>query len=98
MGEINEKLEKIEKMLEGEQKKPKEFKLPFSSRVNHVKAKKNFVTLVKINENGQIHFKRVQITDQTFMEDEIPRLAAAGYVLYHKKNPMIILPKDFSFL
>ena len=26
------------------------------------------------------------------MEDDIPRLAAAGYVMYWKKNPFIILP------
>jgi len=26
------------------------------------------------------------------MDDEVPRLAAAGYVMYYKKNPMMILP------
>ena len=75
-----------------EQKKEKKFKLPFGTKVSKGQAKNNWVTIVKINENGNISFKKLQIEDQTVMEDGIPRLAAAGYVMFWKGNPLIILP------
>jgi len=75
-----------------ESKKEKKWRYPFGKKVGKSQKKKNYVTLIKINENGQLDFKKVQIDDQTFMEEGIPRLASAGYVLHHKKNPVIILP------
>ena len=81
-----------QKLQEQDTKKPKEFKIPFGKRVGAGKKKQNYVTLIKINENSQITFKKVKIVDQTFIEDDVPRLASAGYVLFHKKNPVIILP------
>ncbi len=102
MGNIKEDIKYIKEIIEGEEKKGKnrKFNLPFSSKVSLVKAKRNYVTLMRINENGQVAFKKVQITEQTILEEKIPRLATAGYVTYYKKNPMIILPswsvKPFS--
>lgn len=75
-----------------EQKKEKKFKLPWGTKVSKGQAKTNWVTVVKINENGNINFKKLQIEDQTVMEEGIPRLAAAGYVMFFKGNPLIILP------
>jgi len=95
MSELKDKVDKIWDKLEHveiKEKKPKKFILPSKAKVSFIKAKKNYVILQKINENGQVDFKRVMIDDQTFMEDDIPRLAAAGYVTYYKKMPMIILP------
>ena len=91
MAELKKEIQDIKEMLQPKEKK-KGFKIPFSARVNHVKAKDNYVTLVKLNENGAVKFKRVQISEQTFIEDYIPRLASAGYIFYYKKNPMIFLP------
>lgn len=95
MGEIQEELKAIRSLVEEsktKKKKPKQFKFPMSAKVNHIKAKNNFITVLKINENLTWNFKRVQISDQTFIEEGIPRLAAAGYVMYYKKNPCVILP------
>ena len=94
MANIKEDIKEIKEMIKGEEKKgkPRKFKLPFSSRVTLVKAKRNYITIMRINENGQVAFRKVQITEQTFLEEGIPRLATAGYVVYFKKNPMIILP------
>ena len=47
---------------------------------------------MKINDNGEVTFKKTQIDEQTILDDGIPRLAAANSVLRYKKNPMIILP------
>lgn len=91
---LEERIEKKieEKLAESKEKKKKEFRLPRGKKVSTGKKKNNYVTLMKINENGQIKFDTVQITDQTLMENKIPRLAANKYVLYYKKNPIIILP------
>jgi len=89
---ITEKIEKALKEQENKKVKKKKFKLPFGKKVSTGQKKKNYITLIKINENGQMKFDKVRITDQTIIEDKIPRLATAQYVLYYKKNPFIILP------
>ena len=101
---ITDRLDKIEKKMLDEEieaaKKQKKFKLPFGTKVSPAKAKKNFITLMKINENRSVEFKKIMISEQSFIENGIPRLGTADYVLMHKKNPMIVLPawsvKPFS--
>lgn len=93
MGEIQDELKSIRTLLEEkDKKKEKKFRLPMSAKVNKSRAKQNWVTVMKINENGHVNFKRFQITKQTIVEEGIPRLATAGYVTYYKNNPLIILP------
>ena len=71
----------------------KKFKFPFGKKVGKGQKKKNFVTILVLNENGVYDFKKYQITDQVIIHDKIPRLASAGYVMFDKKgNPLIILP------
>lgn len=91
---INERIKKLESQLkkEKEEKQPK-FKIPFGKKVSNLQRKKGYVTLVKLHTNGNVEFKKVQIEDQTFLEDDIPRLSTAGYVFYYKKNPFIFLPE-----
>lgn len=90
---LNKEIQDIKAMLRPEEKKKdKKFRLPFGKKVGKLQAKKNFVTIMKINENGNIDFKKTQITEQTILEDGIPRLATPNYVLRWKKNPMIIIP------
>jgi len=75
-------------------KKTKRFRYPFGKKVGRGQKKRNYVTVLKINENSKAKFLKVQISEQTFMEEGIPRLAAARYVLQEgrKNNPLIILP------
>ena len=75
-------------------KKTKKFRYPLGKKVGKAQKKKNYVTILKINENSKATFKKVKISEQTFIEEDIPRLAAAGYVLQEgrKNNPLIILP------
>ncbi len=91
---LNERLKLMElKMNEDEPKKrEKKFRLPFGKKVGKAQAKKNFVTIMKINENGNIDFKKTQIQSQVFQEDGVPRLGTPDYVLRWKNNPMVILP------
>ncbi len=93
MTNLKKDINEIKEIVSGKKKKKgKKFKIPMSARVKNAFARKNYVTIMKINENHQIEFKKKQIEEQTFWEEEIPRLAAAGHVCYYKKNPMIILP------
>ena len=91
---IDEKLDQlIEIIKESETKKQeKKFRLPFTKKVNNRQRRNNFITVMKIHENNAVDFSKVQIDDQTIMENGIPRLAASQYVMYWKKNPIIILP------
>jgi hypothetical protein len=74
-------------------KAEKKFKFPFGVRVRGNQRKKNYVTVLIINENSSFYFKKYQIEEQTITHDAILRLAASGHVIYDKKgNPMIILP------
>ena len=89
---ISDGIEKALREKEDKTKKKKKFKFPFGKRVGNGKAKKGYVTVIKINDNLQLDFNVVKIEDQTIMQDKVPRLATAQYVMYYKKNPVIILP------
>ena len=84
--------EKLDQLNEEKEKKPKEFKLPFKGRVSVGKARKNYITIMKINENGFCEFEKQPIMDQTVLVDGVPRLASGEHVIYWKKNPIIIQP------
>ncbi len=95
MGLIQE-VEKLNNRLEEEEnktsKKTKKFRYPFGKKVSKSQKKKNYVTLLKLNENSKAVFKKVRIDDQTFMDEGIPKLASAGHVWQEgrKNNPLII--------
>lgn len=83
-----EELKKI--VMEGKEKK---HRYPFGTKVGKAQKKRNYVTLLIINENGSCDFKKYQIKDQVLWHDVIPRLATAGHVMFDKKgNPIMILP------
>jgi hypothetical protein len=98
--EIRKLNESVGKLAEGGEKKPREFKLPFSKRVKGASAKKNYATVMLIQENGEVTFKKEKIDNQVIHIDGVPRIATGDMVLRYKKNPMIIQPswsvKPFS--
>jgi len=95
---IKEVIEEVlkEKESNGElpvvEKKPKEFKIPFFKRVRPRQAMKDYVTIMKLNENGSVDFIKDKIQDQTVNVDGIPRLATPQHIIHWKKNPILILP------
>ena len=98
---LNERIKNMERVIdELNQTKEKKFRLPFGKKVGKAQKKKNYITIMKINENGVVNFRKTQISNQTFMEEGIPRLGTSDYMLQYKKNPMVILPswslKPFS--
>ena len=93
---MQEDLEEIKAILkptdEEKKKEKKKFKLPFGKKVEKAQAKRNWITIMKINENGHVNFSKQRIDEQTILEDGVPRLATNQYTLFYKRNPMIILP------
>jgi len=91
---ISEDIKELKEILiDKEKAKEKKFRFPFGKKVGRGQKKKNYVTLLLLNENGVYDFKKYQILDQTIMHESIPRLATAGHVMFNKKgNPLIILP------
>lgn len=93
--EIKDKL--IEKENQEQEKlRNKRWRLKFSAKVGKKKARKNWVGILKLNENGSIEPTKQQIIDQTIMVDNVPRLATPDYVLRwnagRKQFPVMILP------
>lgn len=87
--EVTRQLEEGKK---DKKKRVRSFKIPGKGKVTPVKAKKGYVCVMKVNENGHLDFTKHRIVDQTILEDEIPRLAASKYVMFYKKMPVIFLP------
>ena len=81
-------------------KKPRQFRIPGRAKINRNKAKKNYATVMIVNENGNVDFVREQIVDQSIMVDKVPRIATADVVCQYKGKPLIIQPlwsvKPFS--
>jgi len=74
-------------------KNKKKFRFPFGKKVGRGQKKKNYVTVLFLNENGTYYFKKYPIVEQTIMHELIPRLATTRHVMFNKKgNPMVILP------
>lgn len=86
-----DKLKKIFGEIEKKEKKPKKFKIPRKAKVNKRNAKKNYVTVVKLNENRNIDFEKKQIDEQTITVDGIPRTATVDCIGFYKKNPIMFI-------
>ena len=92
---IQEDLQEIKKLMTEQKEgvKEKKFRFPFGKKVGRSQKKKNYLTILLLNENGVYDFKKYRIEEQTIMHELIPRLATAGHVMFNKKgNPMVILP------
>ncbi|HDK42719.1 MAG TPA: hypothetical protein ENG87_05025 [Candidatus Pacearchaeota archaeon] len=92
---LQEDIQEIKKFMIEEKSgvKKKKFRYPFGKKVGKSQKKKNYVTILIVNENGTCDFKKYKIEEQTVLHDLVPRLATSEYVLFDKKgNPIIILP------
>jgi hypothetical protein len=93
MGELTERLDKIEELLKSEkQEKEKKLKLPFKARVGKSKAKKGYIGILKLNENRTITPSKQKVEEQTVIVDGVPRLATGDHIYYMGKFPIMILP------
>jgi len=89
-------LKDIMKEKEEDKDKPKKLRLPFRGKSGRGKQKRNYVGILKINENGVISPSKQEIKEQTVVVDGIPRLATTDFLLrwntLRKQYPIMILP------
>lgn len=92
---INEKLENIEKMLEEQKKKPeKKFKLPSKAKVSNRKLKDGYITIVEVQENKNIDFKKLPIIDGTIKLGDTFHAIESEDVFLYKGKPVIFQSKN----
>ena len=73
-------------------KKEKKFRLPWKARVGKAAMKKNYSTVLYINDNKEVNFVKVPIESGTIMIKDSPYVATADYMLTFKGRPFIIIP------
>ena len=94
---INEQLENIQKDIkeikgEDEKEKKKKFRIPFGKKVSKGQVKKNYVTVIVRNENGEAQWLKEKIDEQTVMVNGIPRIVTPDHIIHYKKCPIVIIP------
>lgn len=86
--DISESLKEIK-----EKEKPKEWKLPFFSRLSKTNLKKSYITVCIINDNRALDFKKVPVIDGVIeLEDTLHALNEYSIYTYNGK-PFIFQPK-----
>lgn len=86
------------KVLEKEETelKDKRWRLPWKAKVGKKKQSKNWIGILKLNENGSIEPSKQQIKQQTVLLDGVPRLSTPDYVFRwnagRKQFPVLIVP------
>ena len=99
---IKELIEEMNKKFDElvESKQAKNWKMPWKARIGRIKAKKNWTTVLFINDNREVKFMKLQIDEQTVKADGTPRIASTDYMMTYKRKPFIIIPswsvKPFS--
>lgn len=84
--------------------KKKKFGMPFRGRVGKQKARKGWVSVIKVMDNKVIDFEKQQVVDQTVMVDEVPRVVMPGNILSYRGKPAVVIstnsvtPVDFDKL
>lgn len=97
MEQEKSRLQRIEEQLEGinkeKEKSKKKFKLPRKGKVSKRKAKDGYATVVVMNENGTVDFKRERIEGNTIRLEDTWHAISAEDMFYYKGKPIIFQPK-----
>ena len=94
---LREELSEIKELLaEGsrKEKKPKPFRLPFSSRISKGNLKKGYVTVAVINDNMAVDFVKEPIIDGTIKLDNTFHAVEDFDIFNYKGKPFIFQPKS----
>ncbi len=92
---LNERLENIEKLLEGKDtKKTKKFNLPWKAKVGNKKMRDGYATIVEFKENMNVDFKKEKIIDGTIKLDDTFHSVESKDVFFYKGKPIIFQAKN----
>ena len=93
---LSDILKSIDAKLEKEmvkEKKLRKFRMPGSGKVNNAKAKKNWISICYIQNNGVVRFMRAQINEGVINIDGTPHVAMTEYIMTYRNKPFIIVPE-----
>lgn len=74
-------------------KKHKKFRIPFSARVGKVKLRQGYLTVMIVNENKNVEFRREPVVDGTINLGESFHSVDENDLFFYKGKPMIIQPR-----
>lgn len=74
-------------------KKMTHWKMPRGGKLTKSQIRKNYVTMIVVNENKELDFIKVPIDEGTTLVDGTPRIATTDYVMTFKGKPVIFQPK-----
>jgi len=77
-----------------EQPKKKKFKLPFRSRVSKKRMREGYVTLVLVNENRGVDFRREPIIEGTIKVDDTFHAIQEQDLFVYKNKPIVFMAKN----
>lgn len=83
--------ERLEELLE--QKEIRRWKIPFRARVGKKNIKKNWVSIMYIQNNGGARFLKARIKEGVVIIDDIPHVVSNDYIILYKNRPIIIVPE-----
>ena len=75
------------------EKKLKKFRMPGSGKVSQAKAKKNWISICYIQNNGVVRFMKAKINEGIIEIDGTPHVAMTEYIMTYKNKPFIIVPE-----
>jgi len=74
-------------------KKKKKFFIPFSARVSRKKMKEGYVSIVTIEDNHNISFRKEKIADGVIKLDDSFHAINSNDIFFYKGKPFIFQPK-----
>jgi hypothetical protein len=88
-----QRIKELEGTKEPDKIKKKFWRLPFKAKVGRAKARKNWIGVIKLNENGSVDPFKCKIDEGVIVDkDGNPHVATADYVWFWKRKPVIIVP------
>jgi len=94
---LNEKVDKITKLIETKAATPKKFRMPFKGKVSKSGLRKGYATVLEISENGACDFRREPIIDATIKLNETYHSVDDKDCLSYRGKPLVIIPKKTKF-
>jgi len=90
---LKERLEKLEKEKESEKVKKRKFRLPRKGKVSKRKMRQGYITLVVMNENRNIDFRKEKLEGGSYKLDDTWHALKDSDVFFYKNKPIVLQPK-----
>lgn len=95
---LKKEVESLKEEVESQKKKPKKFRLPGRGKVSKGQVKKGYLTILVVNENGAVDFRKEPLKDSTVKIRDNENLTFHAVnpedVLSYNGKPFVIIPRN----